>query len=213
MAAEPTSLAEALVQAQAKMPSVAKDSTNPHFHSKFVSLDSLIAATRPILNAAGVVIMQCPTTNAQGQPVLLTEIRHALSGEKLAFDTPLFLSREDMQGFGAAVTYARRYAWAAALGIASEEDTDGELPAKAAGKPAEKAPRMVSKPQMAKMGAIVKTLNDAQMEVPPGFPGADDWVAVLKQRLQDYGVEHRNELTSAQASELIDWLAEQEVPF
>jgi hypothetical protein len=37
---------------------------------------------------------------------------------------PLYLTDKTMQGLGAAITYARRYAWAAALGIASEEDTD-----------------------------------------------------------------------------------------
>jgi hypothetical protein len=212
MTAEPSSLAQALLEAQARMPSVAKDAKNEHFHNRFVSLDALIAHTRPILNGAGLVVTQCPTTNAQGQPVLLTEIRHAASGEKLVFDTPLFLSREDMQGFGAAVTYARRYAWAAALGIASEEDTDGEVAPAKATKPAGK--KLATRQQFSAMAAIVKTLNEAQMMIPAEYAGANDWGEALVQRVKaNYGVESRKELTTQQASELISWLEEQEVPF
>jgi hypothetical protein len=44
--------------------------------------------------------------------------------DRSGFSTPLYVTDQTMQGYGAAITYARRYAWAAALGIASEEDTD-----------------------------------------------------------------------------------------
>lgn len=119
----PESLAQALVAAQADMPAVEADAVNPHFKSKFVSLDHLIAKTRPVLNKHGLAIMQSPS-HIDGQPALTTTIHH-LSGESVSATMPLLVAKEDMQGMGAALTYARRYAWAAALGICADEDDDG----------------------------------------------------------------------------------------
>jgi hypothetical protein len=89
-------------------------------------LDALIAATRPTLTAQGIAVCQFPsfveTHDHKLRPTLHTRI--LCGDEALEFSTPLYVTDQTMQGFGAAITYARRYAWAAALGIASEEDTD-----------------------------------------------------------------------------------------
>lgn len=123
VAVSASNLAEALVAAQADMPAVAPDAVNPHFRSKFVSLDHLIAMTRPVLNRHGLAIRQSPT-HIDGQPALETTIHH-VSGEEASSVMPLLVSKSDMQGLGGAITYARRYAWAAALGICADEDDDG----------------------------------------------------------------------------------------
>ena len=72
--------------------------------------------------------MQIPTYIDRGGegaiPALHTCLRH-VSGESWADTTPLYLGDKTMQGLGAAITYARRYAWQSVLGIAAEEDTDG----------------------------------------------------------------------------------------
>jgi ERF superfamily len=215
------SLAGALVAAQRRMPAVGKDSENPHFHSRFVSLDSLIAATRPVLNEHGLAITQFPVT-VDGLPVLRTTLLHAASGESLSGDTPLYLSRNDMQGYGAAVTYARRYAWAAVLGIASEEDTDGNAPQQQSAAAAEKpkaapaaaAKGKASQKQVGLLAIKVKELDEASSPIPSDYPGAESWIEVLRARLRaEYGVESRTELTVKQASELIDWLEAQAIPF
>jgi hypothetical protein len=52
---------------------------------------------------------------------------HEHAWETMEQTMPLYLADKTMQGLGAAITYARRYAWAAALGIASEEDTDAAI--------------------------------------------------------------------------------------
>lgn len=117
-------LEAALVAAQADMPKVEPDATNPHFKSRFVSLDHLIARTRPVLNKHGLAITQEPT-HIDGQPALKTTIVHT-SGAERGDVMPLLVSKNDMQGLGAAITYARRYAWAAVCGIVSEEDDDAE---------------------------------------------------------------------------------------
>lgn len=127
-------LAAALVKAQAAMPAVEPNATNPHFRSKFVSLDHLIAKTRPVLNKHGLAITQAPTTLNDGAPGLETTLFHE-SGESIVTVMPLILGGQDMQKLGAALTYARRYAWAAVLGISADEDDDGQ----AASTPAPKA--------------------------------------------------------------------------
>lgn len=118
-----SALAKALVDAQLAMPGVKADSKNPHYKSEFVSLDHLIAETRPILNLHGIAIVQEPTVTELGAPALRTTLVHA-SGEERTSVMPLLLAGSDMQKLGAAITYARRYAWTSALGI-SEEDDDG----------------------------------------------------------------------------------------
>lgn len=211
-------LAQALVDAQAKMPNVDKDGTNPHYNSTFTSLDELISQTRHVLNDHGLVITQFPTVSEEtGFPVLRTTLLHGPSDERMAFDTPLFLPRQDMQAFGAAVTYARRYAWAAVLGIAAESDDDGNTAGQAVAATAARGTpttRMISDAQIRKIGALIGGLTENQTPVPDDYPGAESWVDVLKARLTGtYEVESRKQLSSQQASELIDWLELQAVPF
>lgn len=132
-------LAAALVAAQAEMPAVKPDSTNPHFKSAFVSLGHLIAKVRPVLNKHGLAVTQFPVRDEDGTHALLTILMHK-SGERLEFSAPLLLPKQDPQGQGSAVTYMRRYALASALGIADQEDDDGneaskEAPAKPKAEP------------------------------------------------------------------------------
>ncbi len=147
-------LASALVAAQADMPAVAKDGTNPHFHSKFVSLDNLIAQTRPVLNKHGLAIAQFPAHNELGAPTLVTKLMH-VSGESLEYAQPLFLPSQDMQKLGAAITYARRYGWASALGIASDDDDDGNH---ASAQPSAKNGdvKLITEPQRKRLFALAK---------------------------------------------------------
>ncbi|SRR6266581_19698 len=118
-----SALAEALVAAQKELPTaIGRDSQG----YRYTSLDKLIEETRPILTKHGLSISQWPSYVAFGgglRPTLMTKIQHT-SGEYLDERCPLYVTDKTMQGLGAAITYARRYAWAAALGIASEEDTD-----------------------------------------------------------------------------------------
>jgi hypothetical protein len=160
-----SSLASALVAAQAAMPTVKKDEENPHFKSRFVSLNGLIDATRPKLNEHGLAIVQFPTVSELGAPVLRTILIHGATGERLEADTPLLVAGDgSMQQLGSAITYARRYAWAAVLGIAAEEDDDGNS---AGPKPKPKTPakpkaKLISQDQRSRMWAIAKANNVAQ---------------------------------------------------
>lgn len=120
-----SALTDALVAAQEELPTaLGRDSQGAGY--RYTSLDKLIEATRPILSKHGIAITQEPcyvTVNNELRPALVT--RMECGEDRSGFTTPLYVTDKTMQGFGAAITYARRYAWAAALGIASEEDTDG----------------------------------------------------------------------------------------
>jgi hypothetical protein len=121
-----SALTEALVAAQAELPTaIPRDSQGAGY--RYTSLDALIAATRPILNKHGLTLTQHPctieTADGNKMPGLATTISH-VEGQLFKTTMPLYLTDKTMQGLGAAITYARRYAWAAVLGIASEEDTD-----------------------------------------------------------------------------------------
>jgi hypothetical protein len=123
-----SALAEALVAAQDELATtIPRDAQGDGY--KYTTLDKLIDATRPILTKHGLSITQWPTTIPRGDdgmiPGLATTILHT-GGEHAENVMPLYLTAKTMQGLGAAITYARRYAWASALGIASEEDTDAK---------------------------------------------------------------------------------------
>ena len=115
-------LAKALVAAQKEMKNPAFDSTNPHFKNKFASLASVREAVLPVLNKHGLAISQFPMAGdgvAGCRNILMHE-----GGEKMEYDCLLPLSKNDPQGAGSAITYARRYSLQAIAGVVAEEDDD-----------------------------------------------------------------------------------------
>lgn len=118
-------LAAALVAAQTDMRAVEKSATNPHFKSKYVPLDAIVAMARPVLAKHGIAIVQsAPCTSDQNALEVETALVHA-SGEWIANVVHIPLAKKDPQGAGAAVTYGRRFGLSSLLSIASEEDDDG----------------------------------------------------------------------------------------
>jgi hypothetical protein len=116
-----TKLAAALVKAQASMGVALKDAVNPHFRSKYADLPSVVNAAREPLAANGLAVVQRSHPHERGV-LLQTTILHE-SGEWIS-DEGLLLpaAKVDPQGFGSAMTYARRYGYAAMLGIVQDDD-------------------------------------------------------------------------------------------
>jgi len=137
------------------MPTVKKDEVNPNFNSRFMSLNGLIEATRTLLNEHGLALVQQPCVSELGQPVLRTLLIHT-SGERMEFETPLLVGTQNMQQLGSAITYARRYAWSSLLGIASEDDDDGNNAGTAPASTPQKRqrPKYISKAQRERLFAI-----------------------------------------------------------
>lgn len=114
------SLAEALSKAQGELENAAKSSLNPHFQSKYADLAGLLNVARPVLSKHGLAVLQHPTFE-DGKVSVTTILLHS-SGEwyKSTLSSPV--SKSDAQGIGSATTYCRRYALAAIIGIAQEDD-------------------------------------------------------------------------------------------
>ena len=133
-------LAKALVKAQAAMNHAAKDAKNPHFKSSYSTLSSVIDAVRPPLSANGLAFVQ-KTHDAEGGVCIETVLIHE-SGQEMSFGK-LFVpaTKQDPQGFGSALSYAKRYSLQTALGVSSEDD-DGNAASKP--RPAPPAPVKVT---------------------------------------------------------------------
>lgn len=122
-------LAAALAKAQGSIEAAKKDSENPHFKSKYADLASVWAACREALSVNNVAVVQAPGECADGRVWLTTILMHS-SGEWLSEPLSIPLAKVDAHGFGSALTYARRYALAAMVGVAPDDD-DGNAAASA----------------------------------------------------------------------------------
>jgi hypothetical protein len=130
-------IASALVKAQKAFGPALKTSTNPAFRSKYAKLENCIDAVIDALNDNGIMLMQ-PTHLCEDGVIVETMFLHE-SGEMLSngkLHVPA--TKHDAQGYGSALTYARRYSLLAACGIAAEDD-DGEAASKPKAAPAKPA--------------------------------------------------------------------------
>ncbi len=116
-------LAKALNAFQAELVSVGKTADNPFFKSKYAELGAIMKEAQPVLTKHGLAVMQLPD-NIDGKPALTTIVMHT-SGQSQRATVPLILAKDDPQGLGSAITYERRYSYAAALQIVIDEDDDG----------------------------------------------------------------------------------------
>jgi hypothetical protein len=114
----------AFVAFQAEMPPVPKDSINPHFRNKYASLGAITEATRPVLAKHGLAYTQGMAI-VDGVQVMFTRIIHQSGQWMEDGGYALNPTKNDPQGMGSAVTYARRYTIGSTLGIITEDDDDG----------------------------------------------------------------------------------------
>ena len=113
-------LVSALIKAQQEFDPVLKSKNNPFFKSKYADLLAGIEATQPALIANGLVVTQFPVSNTDGVGVL--SILAHTSGQFISQEYVLPLGKKDAQTGVAAVTYARRCAYLAIIGVAAEDD-------------------------------------------------------------------------------------------
>ncbi|MDP2362296.1 MAG: ERF family protein, partial [Ignavibacteria bacterium] len=103
-----------------------KDSANPFFKSVYADLASVWEACRQALSTNGLCVIQT-TDNDNGSVIVITTLIHS-SGQWIRGKLRIKPVKDDPQGIGSAITYARRYALAAIVGVAPDEgeDDDGE---------------------------------------------------------------------------------------
>jgi hypothetical protein len=145
-------LASALSKAQSEINPAIKDSTNPFFKSKYADLSSVWNACKDPLTKNGLAILQ--TMDIQnGQTVLVTTLAHS-SGQWMKSFLPVINEKNNAQGLGSALTYNRRYALSAIVGIICDEDDDAEGATN----------RTISKEQVQTLSALLDQCDDVYVQ-------------------------------------------------
>jgi hypothetical protein len=122
-------IAPALVKAKRSFAPAMKDKTNPAFRSKYADLGACIDAVEDALLANGIALIQQTFEDATGVTVE-TVFLHESGQELRCGRLHVPAAKQDPQGYGSALTYARRYSLMAACGIAPEDD-DGNAASRA----------------------------------------------------------------------------------
>lgn len=141
-----SNLGKSLVAFNGEIQKIAHDGRNPQFRSKYVTLDTLIEATKPILQKHGLSVLQIPLSGEQDQVGVKSLLLHE-SGEFIESE-PLFMTPQrmlkggeyvvakDAQAAGSTISYLRRYSYQAILNLSTGEDDDGESAVGRGGNPA-----------------------------------------------------------------------------
>ncbi len=154
MSTDISKLAEALAKAQGIMRGAKEDTSNTFFKSKYADLTSVWEACRESLSSNGLSV--CQMIDSESEKMRLITILMHSSGQWVKSFMPIIPKQMTVQDVGSAMTYARRYALAAIVGVCPEDD-DGE---KAMGR--EKSPHMTDKKQYIK--AVDTSTGELAME-------------------------------------------------
>ncbi len=115
-------LSAALLVFHKEMGTIAKNDENPFFHSKYAGLSTILTAIKAPLQKAGLTFVQLPT----GQDGLSTMLLHPESGEFLEATYGMTPATANPQGRGSALTYQRRYAISALLGLNVDDGSEDD---------------------------------------------------------------------------------------
>lgn len=126
---ETKELIAAFIKAQGEIEGALKDKLNPHFKSKYADLSAVVDAIKPALQKHGLGFVQV-SHDAEHCACIETLIVHSSGQTMSAGKVSVPVSKIDAQGYGSAMTYARRYSLSAAFGVCPEDD-DGNAAAKA----------------------------------------------------------------------------------
>jgi len=193
-------LAAALAKAQAEIENPTKNTTNSHFKSRYADLAGGLTTIRPTLAKHGLAVTQL--TSADGDMITLhTRLMHA-SGQWLEATYPVCRLGKH-QEMGSALTYARRYALFAAIGVAGEDDDDdGNSAAAPSGGSARKSSYAVKKENPEAWPSLEKAVRAATSR--------DELTAVWREYKDTIAVwplswkEQADELFSVRAGEVAD---------
>jgi len=135
--AEISELAKALINVQRTIQPAIKDATNPFVQNRYATLNSVMDSCREALLENSIWMTQFPVPAEPGYLGLVTKLTHAESGQWQSSLAVVPLPKADPQGMGSAMTYARRYALSAMLGIITDDDDgeDAKLPTKTVSPP------------------------------------------------------------------------------
>lgn len=204
-------LAVALAKVQGSITHAVKDSMNPHLKNKYADLASVWEACRKQLAENGLSIAQLPDGLEDNCLLLDTTMFH-ISGQWISSRIKMPMPKQDPQGYGSALTYARRYALAAMVGVYQDDDdadgavkkpvqqqnkqTNTNIPTQQNKPTAQQAsePELISQPQLQKLQIVAKEQGLT----------ADDMKGIMAWK---YHVDSSKKLTKVQGSYMIENIA------
>lgn len=157
-------LAAALAKAQGSIRAASMDSFNPFFKKNYASLNDIWKACRDALASNGLSVIQMPG-DKENEITLTTMLCHS-SGQWVSSEFSFKPAKPDLQGIGAAITYARRYALAAMVGITSDEDDDGNSQQAKNGATNKPAPKPTPKSTIPTNSAAFLSYVNERVQVP-----------------------------------------------
>lgn len=160
-------VAAALSEAQGRFEAVDKSAANPFFKSSYAPLPDVVKAAAPILSELGLSVWQGPDHDPAGD-LLWTVVLHK-SGQYIGSAMRMRPVKNDPQAQGSAITYGRRYAYMAALGLVADEDDDGNT---ASGRGSVSKPQQRQQPRQAPKPPTKAT--EAASEAPSAPSDTDD---------------------------------------
>lgn len=164
----------ALAKAQGEFNAVVKGSENPHFKSKYADLAAIVDAVRPALAKNGIALSQVVTGYNHGKVFLVTRIAH--QGEWMASECQMPARGDTAQSVGSAITYAKRYALAAILCVAAEDDDDGNDASIPNNRAVQGSERVVNGAGKGSSDTSPKASpKPAPKPKPPTFPDVNGW--------------------------------------
>lgn len=198
--------APAFLKLQGELEPVKKDADNPFFRSKYAELSSIQEAVQPLLTKYEFMIFQEPG-NLHNMLALTTTLMH-VSGEYVRSTVAFPVSKQDPQGYGSAITYARRYALQSILGLPVVDD-DGAAASGTSGPQGSKAshptppprPPAVKAPSAAPAPVIADNLPPKEPIKPSAdglwyynvpFKEKDDWNPVLKRNKARWNPDNKH---------------------
>lgn len=169
-----------------------RNAKNPHFGNEYTSLDKLRDLIHEAALEEGLVVFQDVTT-VEGDPAITTIFQH-VSGDRITFGPLIMPASPDPQKVGGSITYGRRYALSACVGIAPEEDDDANRASRKNGPARQSNSRQSSGPPpasthvpgdvMKKQHEIAMMLRDLVDHETPGL-SEEGQIAAMAEKLQE----------------------------
>lgn len=202
----------ALAAAQGDISPAELDSFNPFFKSKYASLNSIWQACRKPLSENELAAIQLPAMISETGEVELTTIVAHSSGQwfKSTLSAPAGGAKNPVQGMGSTLSYLRRYALSAMVGVTSDEDVDGNQPEQAAQKNNASAPHSKKSPPQQSNGGKAKPKNKAESDPWPAKGGPVKLFCDDVRKLTDYFTSQYH-LENAIGIKFGDWLNNDEL--
>jgi hypothetical protein len=169
-----TKISPALLKAQKAITFATKDAMNPHLKNRYADLQSVIEAIKPALNEAGIFFMQSATPSTDDKLHLVTRLIHD-SGEWVEDEIVIPVVKQDAQGHGSAMTYARRYSLASMTGLFQSDDDGNEVTIpKAKQEPKKAEPTGISDNELEDIKIAMREAEteDALLAIGKGIPAA-----------------------------------------